>query len=93
MTFCLFVSLLAGLCKYYWLELHDKKKKKQKMGLGPSQVPLNLETDLDHSLDTKMKKNILIFPFTYYVPWQRCVLSDCYCKPIRGSLAVDSEGT
>ena len=31
MTVCLSVCLLAGLDKYYWLDLHEKK-----MGLGPT---------------------------------------------------------
>ena len=30
---CLFVCLLAGLCKHYWVELNEKN---QKMGLGPT---------------------------------------------------------
>ena len=26
-TFCLSDCLLAGLCKYYWLELHEEKSE------------------------------------------------------------------
>ena len=45
---CLLISVLAGLSKYYWLDLPEKN---QKMGLGPTYIPLNFESDLDHPLD------------------------------------------
>ena len=36
----------------------------EKIGLGPTSIPLNFESDPDHYLDTKNK--IQIFPFTYH---------------------------
>ena len=34
------VSLLLALCKYYWLQLYEKRN--QTMGLGATQIPINL---------------------------------------------------
>ena len=31
------------------------------MGLGPTEIPLNFESDLDHSLDTKNNPDFLIY--------------------------------
>ena len=50
----LFICLLAGLCKCYWLDLHDQNEK---MGLGPTLMPLNFESDLGHCLDAKKVKD------------------------------------
>ena len=52
---CLSVCLLAGLQTYYWLDLHERKKN-DKMGLAPTYILLNLETDLDYNLNTKRSK-------------------------------------
>ena len=57
-----FICLLAGLHKYYLLELHAKKSED---GSWSNLDPIKLKkSDLDHSLNTK--KIIRIFPFTYY---------------------------
>ena len=42
------------------LPIWNFMKKNQKMGLGPSKIPLNFESDLDQHLDTK--KTNLDFP-------------------------------
>ena len=46
-------NLLAGSCKYYWLDITDKKDG------WWSKIPLNFESDLDHPRGTKV---IWIFP-------------------------------
>ena len=44
--------------------------KAQKIGIGPTEIPLNFESDLHHNLDTKVI--IWIFRFTYQcIPWWR----------------------
>ena len=51
---CLFVCLLTGLCKHNWLDLHEKYEK---ICLGPTLIPINLESDPDHWLDKKTSKS------------------------------------
>ena len=45
------LCLLSGIYKY-WLDL----PKKIRMGRGPTSIPINFESDLDHNLDAKKKK-------------------------------------
>ena len=40
------------------------EEKNQKLGLGPTKIPLNFESSLDHRLDTNTITQI--FPFRYY---------------------------
>ena len=51
------VCLLTGLCKYYWLELHENIIRWVLI-----KNPLNCKTDLDHLLGTKKCR---FSPFTY----------------------------
>ena len=50
---CLFFPFLAGLHKYYWLDLHGKNGK---MGIGSTKIPFNFKSDPDHNLDTKIER-------------------------------------
>ena len=50
MTVYLYVFLLEGLPKFW---LIGSSEKNEKMGLGPTKIPLNLESDSDQSLDTE----------------------------------------
>ena len=43
---------LFALCKYYWLDLPEKNHK---MDLGQTLIPLNLERNLDHWIQTKIR--------------------------------------
>ena len=54
MILCLSVYLSVSMIKILLLELHEKY---QKMGLGPTLVPLNFESHLDHHLDTNKKNS------------------------------------
>ena len=56
--FCPFVCLLAGLHKYYWLELYEKN---QRMGCGSSYIPSNFESDLSHCLDTNNNPDFPVY--------------------------------
>ena len=40
---CWYVCLLVGLCKYYWLDLHEKERDESWSTLDP----INFESDLD----------------------------------------------
>ena len=48
------------------------------MGLGPTLILLNFESDLDHGLDTKKKKKFQIFPFADY----------CLCRGMHSPSAL-----
>ena len=45
--------------------LFGSSGKKEKMGLGPTKVPLRFESDVDHRLDTKYNTDLdfPIYPF------------------------------
>ena len=58
LSVCLSVCLLTILPKYYWLKLYEKS---QKMYLGPTQIPINVETELDHLLDSKTNPDFPIY--------------------------------
>ena len=68
------VCLIAGLNKYYWLELVEKKSDDRSCSnFDPVKY-----WDWSGSASGWQNKKIRIFPFTYYyVPWRMPVLSDC----------------
>ena len=47
------IYLFSELCKYYWFDLPGKS---QKMGLGPTYIPLIFESDLDHFIQKQLSR-------------------------------------
>ena len=82
LSVCPFLCLLR-LLKYDWLDVHENNK----VNLDPILIPLNFESDPDHSLDAKKQtnqrselSNLLTVEWIFkksYMPCRRFVVSEC----------------